>query len=36
MDELVRKYIKTRDPAIIDELYKLRVELKRLEKGSLD
>jgi hypothetical protein len=32
MDELARKYIKTRDPKIIEELYKLRLELKRLEK----
>jgi hypothetical protein len=32
MDEPARKYVKTRDPEIREELYKLRVELKRLEK----
>ena len=36
MDELARKYVEKRDPAIIDELYRLRVELTRLEKKSSD
>jgi hypothetical protein len=36
MDELARKYIETRDHEIIEELYKLRLELKRLEKESSD
>ena len=31
MDELARKYVEKRDPEIIDELYNLRVELKRLD-----
>ena len=35
MDELARKYIETRDHEIIEELYKLRLELKRLEKESV-
>ena len=34
MDELARKYIETRDHEIIEELYKLRLELKRLGKES--
>jgi FKBP-type peptidyl-prolyl cis-trans isomerase (trigger factor) len=36
MDELARKYVENRDPEIIDELYKLRVELAKLEKKSSD
>ena len=36
MDELARKYIEKRDPAIIEELYKLHLELTRLEKESSD
>jgi hypothetical protein len=32
MDELARKYVEKRDPQIIDELCKLRIELGRLEK----
>ena len=36
MDQLARKYIETRDHEIIEELYKLRLELKRLEKESSD
>jgi hypothetical protein len=36
MDILARKYIETRDAEIIEELYKLRIELKKLEKESLD
>jgi hypothetical protein len=28
MDELARKYIETRDAEIIEELYKLRLELR--------
>jgi hypothetical protein len=35
IDELARKYVKTRDPKIIEELYILRLELKRLEKELL-
>ena len=31
MDELARKYVETRDPEIIDKLYNLRLELKRLD-----
>jgi FKBP-type peptidyl-prolyl cis-trans isomerase (trigger factor) len=31
MDELARKYVEKRDPEIIDELYNLRLELKRLD-----
>jgi hypothetical protein len=34
MDELARKYVETRDHEIIEELYKLRLELNRLEKDS--
>jgi hypothetical protein len=34
MDELARKYVETRDHEIIEELYKLRLELNRLEKES--
>ncbi len=34
MDILARKYIETRDAEIIEELYKLRLELKRLGKES--
>ena len=36
MDELARKYVEKRDQAIIEELYKLRAELARLEKESSD
>jgi hypothetical protein len=36
MDELAHKYIETHDKEIIEELYKLRVELKNLEQESLD
>jgi hypothetical protein len=36
MDELARKYVETRNPEIIDELYKLRVELMKLEQKSMD
>jgi hypothetical protein len=32
MDILARKYIETRDAEIIEELYKLRLELRKLEK----
>jgi hypothetical protein len=35
IDERARKYVKTRDPKIIEELYILRLELKRLEKELL-
>ncbi|HEY6367480.1 MAG TPA: hypothetical protein VI585_22085 [Candidatus Binatia bacterium] len=35
MDELVRKYVETRDHDIIEELYKLRLELERL-KGQTE
>jgi ribosomal protein L29 len=34
MDELARKYVETRDQKIIEQLYKLRVELNKLEKES--
>jgi hypothetical protein len=34
MDELARKYVEKRDSKIIDELYRLRLELKKLEKGG--
>jgi hypothetical protein len=34
MDELARQYIQTRDPEIIKELSKLRLELAKMEKGS--
>jgi FKBP-type peptidyl-prolyl cis-trans isomerase (trigger factor) len=34
MDELARKYVETRDPEIIEELYKLRLERNRVEKES--
>jgi hypothetical protein len=36
MDELARKYVETRNPEIIYELYKLRVELRKLEKEPVD
>jgi hypothetical protein len=36
MDILARKYIETRDAEIIEELYKLRVELRKLEKEPVD
>jgi hypothetical protein len=36
MDEIARKYVETHDPEIIEELYKLRLELNRLEKESSD
>ena len=36
MDELARKYVQSRDHEIIEELYKLRLELSKLEKESLD
>jgi hypothetical protein len=36
MDELARKYVEKRDPEIIEELYRLRIELTRLEKESSD
>jgi hypothetical protein len=34
MDELARQYIRTRDHEIIEELYRLRLELMKLEKES--
>ena len=34
MDELARKYVETREQKIIEQLYKLRVELNKLEKES--
>ncbi|HEY6367199.1 MAG TPA: hypothetical protein VI585_20650 [Candidatus Binatia bacterium] len=34
MDKLARKYVETRDANIIEELYKLRLELNKLEKDS--
>jgi len=34
MDELARKYVETRGPEIIEELYKLRLERNRVEKES--
>ena len=34
MDELARKFVETHDPEIIEELYKLRLELERLNKQS--
>jgi hypothetical protein len=34
MDELARKYVETRDPEIIEELYNLRLELEKLNKQS--
>jgi hypothetical protein len=33
MDKLARKYVETRDHEIIEELYKLRLELNRVEKS---
>jgi hypothetical protein len=30
MDELARKFVETHDPEIIEKLYNLRLELKRL------
>jgi retron-type reverse transcriptase len=36
MDELAHKYVEKRDPEIIEELYRLRIELGRLEKESAD
>lgn len=36
MDELARKYVEKRNPEIIEELYKLRLELEKLGKESLD
>jgi hypothetical protein len=36
MDELARKYVEKRDPEIIEELYRLRIELTRLDKESSD
>ena len=35
MDELARKYIETRDKKIIEELYELALELRKLEKKIL-
>jgi hypothetical protein len=32
MDELARKYVEKRDPQIIEELYKLRLKLEKIEK----
>jgi hypothetical protein len=34
MEELTDKYVQTRNREIIEELYKLAVELERLEKES--
>jgi FKBP-type peptidyl-prolyl cis-trans isomerase (trigger factor) len=34
MDELARKYVETRDPEIIEELYNLRLELEKPNKQS--
>jgi hypothetical protein len=36
MDELARKYVETRNHEIIDELYKLRLELEKIKRKSLD
>jgi hypothetical protein len=36
MDILARKYIETRDPEIIEELYRLARELAKIENESLD
>jgi hypothetical protein len=33
MDELVRKYLETHDPEIIEELYRLSRELEKMKKG---
>ena len=35
MDELARKYVETRDKKIIEELYELALELRKLEKKIL-
>ena len=32
MDELARKYVETHDKEIIEELYKLSLELEKMEK----
>ena len=32
MDELTRKYFETRDPQIREEIYKLSLELEKIEK----
>jgi hypothetical protein len=31
---LARKYVEKRDPKIIDEPYRLRVELEKMKKGG--
>jgi FKBP-type peptidyl-prolyl cis-trans isomerase (trigger factor) len=34
MDELARKYVEKRDPEIIEELYRLRLELDKLKNSD--
>jgi hypothetical protein len=36
MDELARKYVETHDQKIIEELYKLALELRKMLKESPD
>jgi hypothetical protein len=36
MDELARKYVETRDKKIVEELYKLALELGKMLKESSD
>jgi hypothetical protein len=36
MDELAREYVETRDPKIIEELYELALELRKMLKESSD
>jgi hypothetical protein len=33
MDELVRKYVDTRDPEVREEIYKLATQLEEMDKG---
>ena len=35
MDELARKYVETHDKKIIEELYELALELRKLQKKIL-
>jgi hypothetical protein len=36
MDEPAREYVETRDPKIIEELYELALELRKMLKESSD
>jgi FKBP-type peptidyl-prolyl cis-trans isomerase (trigger factor) len=34
MNELARKYVETHDDKIIEELYRLSLELEKMQKGA--